>query len=83
MWYLIRGHATVDVELLCRQQQRQDVDARRNPAVIGILIIGSISSIIKIFQSFVLLIKWQILDQCYAVDIEEQSHQNQLNYSPD
>lgn len=75
--------AAVRMELLGRNDQRHDVDAGSDPAVVGILTIRDVSGRIELLRRRIVLLQRKIFDQGHTVDVVEHPHQQQLDYAPD
>lgn len=71
-----KGRSGIEVELMAREEEGENVDACCDPAVVCILRITTIHHVVKIIQrGEFLLSQREILHQCYAPDIEEHSHE--------
>lgn len=74
--------AAVGVELLAGNHQSQDVDAGSDPAVVGVLTVSHICCCVEFLRSFVMLLQRKIFNQRHTVDVVEDTHQEQLDDSP-
>merc|ERR550519_161994 len=77
------GAFVVHPELLSRKAQCDKVQQCCNPAVEGILLIALVHVSPEQGHTLVLLLQVDILNQGHALCVEEDSHDGELDYSPD
>lgn len=68
---------------MAREKESEDIDACGDPAVVRILRVTAIHHVVKILQrGKIPLAQGEILHQRYTPNVEEDSHEKQLEYAP-